>query len=232
MSCFREGISLAENTMAIKVVLIASLGKLYSETGDCTSFEKLLKEFREISDNRSQAVLQGAVYIWYNYGVTLDNAYQWEEAANAYAQAAELAAQYAPHMTGLALHNLGGVQLALGKLAQAAMTMAQAEELLSEEEVGHKKWSRRAEYFLIAGDLVSAQEAVTTALVHPSCDDMTRADVYFTWALTLEALGRPTHAQEKALLALDFAVKAVHYPGIHKVNQFLQRVGPKRPVYP
>ncbi len=227
MSCYREGIASAGKNHAIKSRLIAAMGNLYSKNGDCASYDRMMKDFARIAKEKQPGVLFWGTYVWWNYGVTLDNAFRWQEAADAYTKAADLARAF--ELTGLLgriLHNLGGVQLALGQLPQAAATMAQAEALIDDETGGHKLLSRQAEYHLAAGDLVNAQQAITAALTHAKVDDMTRADVYFTWARTLEALGRPDEAHEKALLALDFAVRAVHYPGIHKVNQFLQGVKP------
>lgn len=226
ISCFREGITAATRDRPMKARLIAALGNMYSLTGDCASYEKVLREYERIARTRQSKVLTWGTWVWYNYGVTLDNAFRWQEAANAYAKASELASEFGgTAMLGQALHNLGGVQLMLGHLPEAAATMAQAEVLLPDEAAGHKKLSRRAEFFLAAGDLVSAQQMITAALIHPLIDDRTRADVYFTWAQTLRGLGRPAECHDKAMLALDFAVKAVHYAGVHKLNRFLQELG-------
>jgi len=224
MSCFREGITIAGKQRTVKARLIASLGKLYSTTGDCTSYQKITQEFNRIARDRHPDVMWSGSYVWFNYGVTLDNAFRYQEAAEAYAAGHELAVEF--HVTdqiGPCLHNLGGVHLALGHLPEALSYMEKAEKILADEEAGHKTLSRRAEYFLAIGDLVNTQHLITSALVHPRIDDMTRADVYFTWALGLKQLRQLSESQEKALVALDYAVRAVHYPALHKINRFLQQ---------
>jgi len=231
ISCFREGIAAATRDRPLKARLIAALGNMYSLTGDCASFEKVLREYERLARTKQSRILRWGAFVWYNYGVTLDNALRWQDAATAYTKAAVLAEEFGwPGILGQALHNLGGVQLLLGRLPEAAATMAQAEALLPDESAGHKKLSRRAEFFLAAGDLVSAQQMITAALVHPLVDDRTRADVYFTWAHTLRSLGRQAECQDKAMLALEFAVKAVHYTGVHKLNRFLQELGGQQSV--
>lgn len=224
IACYREGISSARNR-SIKARLMASLGKVYSETGDANTFDLLMVEFERITRRGELEVMHWGAFVWFNYGVTLDNGFRFAEASAAYTRAAEWASRTENRsLQGQSLHNLGGVLLEMGDLPQAATVMAQAEELLGDELFGHKKLSRRAEYFLRAGDLLGTQHMITAALVHPLVDDHTRADVYFTWARTLKALRHDAEAQEKALLALDFAVRAVHYPAIHRINQFLYQL--------
>lgn len=227
MSCYREGIAAAGRNHAIKARLMAALGKLYAASGDHTSYEQMMKEFGRITRDHQPEVMRWGTFVWFNFGVALDNAFRWHDAGQAYVKAAVLAEQFElTTLLGRCLHNLGGVQLSLGQLAEAQATMLRAESLIDDETAGHKKHSRKAEYYLAADDLVNAQQMITAALTHPRVDDMTRADVYYTWARTLEALKRPTEAYEKALLALDCAVRAAHYPGVHKVNQFLQASKP------
>lgn len=225
ISCLREGIAIARRSDPIKARLIAALGKIYSKTGDCASFEKLLPEFERLSHEQHPMFRWSGIYVWFNYGVTMDNAFRFEEAEQAYLKALQLATEMDDEMIGPILHNLGGVYLALDRLKEAFTYMERAEELLSDDTSGHKRLSRRAEYHLASGDLISAQQLITTALLHPRIDEMTRADVHYTWALTLNRLGRPDEAQEKAMVALNFAVKAAHYPGLHKINQLLQHLG-------
>ncbi len=227
ISCFREGISIAGMQWTIKAKLIASLGKIYSTTGDCASYDKILQEFNRIAGDRQPAVMWSGAYVWFNFGVTLDNAFRYQEAATAYEIGHALAVEFeVSDLVGPCLHNLGGVHLAVGQLPKALYCMEKAEEVLDNEEVGHKILSRRAEYFLSAGDLVSTQQLITSALTHPRIDDMTRSDVFYTWALGLQKLGRLSEAHAKGLLALDYAVQAVHYPGLHKINRFLQGLMP------
>lgn len=224
IACYREGIAAARNR-AIKARLMAALGKIYSETGDANTFDQLMAEFHRITRREEPELVHWGAFVWFNYGVTLDNCFRYAEAASAYSKAAEWAARTENHaLQGQSLHNLGGVLLEMGDLPQAASVMAQAEELLGDEHYGHKKLSRRAEYFLKSGDLLATQHMITAAIVHPLLDDHTRGDLYFTWARTLKALRHDVEAQEKALLALDFAVRAVHYPTIHRVNQFLHQL--------
>lgn len=224
--CYREGIHAAGPDRPIKVRLMASLGNIFSQTGDCSAYERLLPEFTRAARTKDPEVVQWSAFVWYNYGVTLNNAFRYAEAAQAYERAAQFAGKSGNReLLGRSLHNLGGVQLESGNLAQAAATMAEAESLLDDDRVGHKMVSRRAEYFLASGDLISAQQMITEALLHPLMDDFTRADVHYTWARTLAALRRFSEASEVALVALNYAVRAVHYPCVHRVNQFLQRIG-------
>lgn len=229
ISSFREGLAAAGRDRPIKARLIASLGRLYTMAGDVSAYQNLIGEFERIARDRHPQVQALSTYVWFNWGVVLDNAFRYGEAEQAYARAAECALQSTnTELQGSALHNLGGVRLAMGRLAEASAAMAEAEPLLGMDENGHKILSRRAQYFLACDDLTSAQQAITDALVHPSVDDFTRADLYLTWGQTLVALGRPQEAEEKALAALDYAVKAVHYQAIHKINRFLQ--GDHRPA--
>lgn len=229
MSCWREGIALAGRDRPIKARLIAALGKIYGDSGDWKAYAEMMKEFERIARDGHPKVMYYGVWVWYNYGVALDNGFRWHEAAQAYAKAGDLAREHdVREYLWRSLHNLSGVHLYLGNLAEAAAAMAEADAILPDDGWAHKKLSRRAEYALAAGDLVSAQQWVTTALVHPGVDDFTRADVYYTWAATLDKLGRPGEAYEKALLALDHAVKTVHVAAMHRINVFLQQVSPKR----
>lgn len=222
MSCLREGIALAGKRRPLKAKLMAALSGVHSASCDYKSSEKLMKEFARISRDKDPDVMRYGIWLWFNYGIGLDNAFLWEEAASAFHKAAELAEQFAEHdMLGSCLHNLSGSLLQLGRLEETAAIMARAEGLRPVDKFGHKIYSRRAEYHIAAGDPVHAQQWITAALIHPLVDDMTRADVYFSWARTLLALGQPQAAQERALVGLDHAVKAVHYPGIHKLNRFL-----------
>lgn len=224
ISSYREGIAAASKDRALKAKLIASLSTLHSLSGDCPALESLIGEYQRMARKQQPAVLRWGVILWYNYGVALDNAFRYHGAAEAFSQAAMWAGQLDLYETlGACLHNLGGVHLARGHVAEAATAMAQAEPLLPNEHYQHKKLSRKAEFFLASGDLVSAQQMVTAALVHPLVDDMTRSDLYYTWARILQSLRRPAESIEKAMVALDCAVKAVHYPGIHKANRFLQQ---------
>jgi len=232
ISCFREGISAAGRDRPLKARLIATLSAVYALTGDCVASQALMKDYERVSREANPGVSRWGAFLWYNYGCTLDNAFRYQEAAAAFARAAALA-QSVPgleHVRGWSLHNLGGVQLALNNLPAAADAMEQAESLLlPDPSFGPKRPSRRAEYQLAAGDMESALQHITAALALPQVDDMTRADVYYTWARVLQAVGRPTaEVREKALLALDCAVKAVHYPGIDKTNRLLQQLGPAR----
>jgi tetratricopeptide (TPR) repeat protein len=227
ISCLREGMAAAGKDRPLKARIMATLAFIYSRLGDCSPYPKLMNAFAAISRDRNPEVLRWGCFLWFNYGVTLDNCFRLNEAKQAYTEALALArAFHIDHMVGTCLHNLGGDQLALGQLAEAAVTIAQAEAMFGDDGLpGAKKLSRRAEYALAAGDLVSSQQWVTSALIHPGADDMTKADIYYTWAQTLLALNRPADARERALLALEHAFLAVHYPGIHKANRLLQQLG-------
>jgi len=227
ISCFREGIALAGKDRPTKARLMVALAKIHAELGDCTSCEKLMKEFKRVARDRDQGVMRWAAHMWYNYGCTLDNAFRYTEAAPAFSAAVETAREFGvERMLGSALHNLGGVYLNLGRLTEAKATMQQA-EVHAPGDFAAKLLSRRAEYSLAAGDLAGAQHWVTEALLHPLVDDMTRADVYFTWAQVLHRLNLTQQAYDKALQALDFAVRDMHLAGIHKLNGFLQLLGPR-----
>jgi tetratricopeptide (TPR) repeat protein len=226
MSCLKEALALARRDRSLKARTIVSLGKLYALVGDCPPFDKLMEEFTHLSADNHPTVMRWGAFVWFNYGCTLDNAFRYGEAVPAFSRAAQLAEQYnQPRVQGLSYHNLSGVHLCLGNLAEASAAMTRAEALLTDDDWKHKQLSRRAEYYLAAGQLVEAQQLITEALLHPHIDDMTRADVYYTWARTLLGLNRPQEAAEKALRALDFAMKDVHFPLIHKANRFLQQLG-------
>jgi tetratricopeptide (TPR) repeat protein len=224
ISSYREGIASASKDRSLKAKLIASLSTIHSLSGDCLALERLIREYQRMARKQQPAALRWGVVLWYNYGVALDNAFRYDDAADSFSRAAVWAGQLDMHETlGACLHNLGGVHLARGHVAEAATAMAQAERLLPDEQYQHKKLSRKAEFFLASGDLVNAQQMVTAALVHPLVDDMTRSDLYYTWARILQSLRRPAESVEHAMIALDCAVKAVHYPGIHKANRLLQQ---------
>lgn len=225
MTCFREGIAAGGKDRVKKVRLMVPLGHMYNMIGDYPSFEQLMKEYRRVAKDRDPEVMRWGAVVVYNFGCTLENAFRRTEAEQAFAEAAAIAREFAPDFLGRCVHNLGGVQLTLGKFTEAAEHIAQVDTLMPDATFGHKMLSRKAEYHLATGDLISAQQYITQALVHPAVDDMTRADVYYTWAQTLVALKRPAEAQERALLGLEFAVKAVHYRGIHQLTRFLQQFG-------
>lgn len=230
VSSWREGLDAAGKNRQAKARIITSLSVIYTELGDCTACEQMIHEFERAARGQNGAVKRLGAYVWFNYGCALDNAFRWNEATEALQKALETARAFGvTHIHGQSLHNLGGVYLCLGNLDAARAAMAQAEAIMPDDTFGHKKLSRRAEYYLAVGDLHSTLHWITEALIHPGTDDMTRADVYYTWAQALAQLDHPHEAQEKALLSLDYAVKSVHYPGIHKTNALLQRFGPHRP---
>lgn len=222
MSSLREGITQCAKNRPLKAKMMAALSAVYAASCDYKSCQDLMKEFERISRDKNPEVMRFGIWLWFNHGTGLDNAFLWEEAADAFRKAAELAELFGEHdMLGTCLHNLSGALLQLGRLPEASATMDRADSYRPIEAFGHKIFSRRAEYCVAAGDPVRAQQWITEALTHPLVDHKTRADVYYTWAQTLLALEQPAAAKEKALLGLDHAVKAVHYPGIHKLNQFL-----------
>ncbi len=225
MSCFREGIALAKKDRPIKARLMAALGAIYANSGDCAQFEPLMQEYERLARGRNaQDVRYYGAFLWHNYGTALANAFRWAEAARAFTTSTDLARAFGLNeLVGRGLHDQAGAHIELGNLKEAAQAMAEADRLLPDEEWGHKKLSRQAEYALAAGDLVGAQQRVTEALLHPRVDDITNADVHFTWARVLKALNRSQEAREKALRGLDYAARAVYYPGIHKLNRLLQR---------
>jgi tetratricopeptide (TPR) repeat protein len=230
ISSFREGMACANRDRPVKVRLMAALSRVYALSGDCAACERLVREFDTLSRGIQPEVIRWGAFLLYNYGCTLDNAFRYADAVPAFQRAALLAAQAGlTSIEGASYHNLGGVYLALGNLRETLAAMTTADALWPDEEWGHKKLSRQAEYCLATGDLVGLQQYVTAALLHPQVDDMTRADVYYTWAQALAQLSRPAEAYEKALQALDYAVKDVHLPGIHKINRFLQQHAPRQP---
>jgi tetratricopeptide (TPR) repeat protein len=230
ISAFREALACAGRDRPIRVRAMAALSKIYALSGDCSACEKLIREFETLAGNSHPDVIKWGAFLLYNYGCTLDNAFRHADAAPVFQQAAQMAERASlDAVRGHSFHNLSGVYLALGQLPEAVSAMAVADSLLPDAEWGHKKLSRQAEYCLAAGDLISLQQFVTAALLHPQVDDMTRADVYYTWAQSLSKLNRSAEAYEKALQALDYAVKDVHLPGIHKINQFLRQHAPKPP---
>jgi tetratricopeptide (TPR) repeat protein len=227
MSYLREALALARRDRPLKARIIGALGKLHALAGDCPPFDKLMEEFARISADNDPNVMRYGSFVWFNYGCTLDNAFRYGDAVPAFTRAAELAEQYnQPRVQGLSFHNLSGAHLCLGNLTEALAAMTRAEALITTEDWKHKQLSRRAEYALTAGNTMEAQQLITEALLHPHVDDMTRADVYYTWARTLVQLGRPQEAADKALRALDFAMKDVHFPCIHKANRLLQQLNP------
>lgn len=224
IACFRDGIDLSKKDPVMKAKLVVALGLMYLRTGDCASYEPLLAEFNRL-DQKHPRIRRLSYDLWFNYGCVLDNAFRYPEAAEAFTRAVALAEELQlGEDLGKSLHNLGGVYLAMGRLAETAVIMARAEPLINDDLHGHKKLSRRAEYALAAGDLISAHQWVTAALLHPQVDDRTRADLHYTWAQTLRAGGRPNDALEVAWKGLNFAAKAVYHAGIHKLNRFVQEV--------
>lgn len=225
LSCYREGMAAAGRDRALKARIIASLSTIYSLSGDVPALEGLVRDMAVIAPAGDRKRGHIRPFVWFNYGVALDNCFRWDEAAEAFTLAAQEARRWKEaRVLGPSLHNLSGVRLAQGRVAEAAAIMAEAACHMPDKLFRHKNLSRQAEYFVAAGDLVSAQRAITEALVDPHTDDMTRADLYYTWARTLLAFDRPGESREKALQALEFAVQAVHYPGIHKVTRLLQEL--------
>jgi tetratricopeptide (TPR) repeat protein len=226
ISCHREGMLAAGKDRPMRARHMAALALIYSALGDTTPYERMMQEYAAISRDRHPEVMRYGGFLWYNFGVTLDHCFRYEEAADAYRTAASLAREFAvDDLLTSCLHNLGGVQLAMGRLSQAEATIAEAEALITDDaRLGAKKLNRRAELALAKQDMVSAQQWITSALIHPAADDQTKSDIFFTWAQALQALRRPQEAREKALLGLNLAVKVVDYPGIHKINVFLQQL--------
>lgn len=229
ISCFREGIAASGRNRPVKAKLMACLAKVYADIGDEASCSKLMKEFERIRDDKNLEVVRYAAWLFFAYGYTLDNAFRYQEAIAVYEQVADMARRSdQPAMVGHGLHNLGGVYVTLGRLPEALAAMTEAESLLPAGAFGHKLLSRRAEYGFKAGDLTCAQQYITEALLHPSTDDFTRADIHHTWAKVLLALGCAKEARDKALQALDFAVRSRHVAGIHLISQFLQHLVPQQ----
>lgn len=229
ISCLREGMRLAGKDRPLKVRHMAALGLLYSDLGDCAPFDAMLKEFKRLSRDQDPKVMRYGTFLWFNFGVALNNSFHYKEAAQAYSEAARLARQFdVPPVLGPSLHNLGGVQIILGQLEEAKALMDEAETFpVDTDDWRAKRLNRRAEYHLATGDLVSAQQEITEALLQAEADDYTKADIYYTWALTLRALGRPGEARERALQALGYALKAVHHTCMHNANHLLQQLGPE-----
>lgn len=222
IACLREALGAAGKDRPTKGRIMVALGMVYAYMGDCAAYEKMLKEWERISRDKNADVLRWGAPFWFNYGYTLDNAFRYEEAIVAYTRALELC-PWSEQYRGLCLHNLGGAYLYSGQLAEALAAMEQAETVYHDEP---RKLSRRAEYALATGDLTFAQQLIAEALLHAKVDDHTRANVYYTWADLLLQLGRPQEAREKALQALEYAIREVYLACIHKTNVFLKRFGP------
>lgn len=227
MSLLREALGAVGRDKAIKARILGALGGLYGRLGDVTKYNEVIKQFLRLAPEKNPQVRRYGAFVWFNYGVALENCFRYTEAVEALETAAEIAKEFGLAMLHrLALHNIGGVQLYAGNLAAAAEAMAMVQALqVPDKEFGHKLLSRQAEYTYAIGDYVSAQQWITEALLHPSADDRTKADVHFTWAQTLLALGRPEQAREKAMTALDYAFKEKYIAGLYKFNRFLQQLG-------
>ncbi|HEY3367704.1 MAG TPA: hypothetical protein VGK74_21815 [Symbiobacteriaceae bacterium] len=226
ITCYREGIQAAGKDRAIKARLIAGLTAIYGRAGDCDAFPRLLQSFERTAGGGGPAAQMWGTFVWQNYGTALVNAFRYAEAVTAFTRGAEVAHQFSiPEMEGKCYHDLSWAQVLQGNLPETAAAMARARDLWSEEQWGHKKRNVEAEYLLAMGDPNGAIQQVQAALAHPQIDDTTRADVHFTWAKALLALGCPEEAKEQATQSLDYATKAVHYPVIHKAYRFLQEQG-------
>ncbi|MDF2628115.1 MAG: Tetratricopeptide 2 repeat protein [Symbiobacteriaceae bacterium] len=221
ISCLREAMAAASKDRPTKGRIMVALGMIYAYMGDYVAFEKMLKEWERISRDRQPEVMRWGPMFWYNYGCALDNACRYAEAISVYQKALSLC-QWAENMRSDVLHNLSGAYLYSGDLPQALATMEQAETLQKNDPT---TLSRKAEYAFAVGDYTTAQQYVAEALLHPAIEHYTRGDAYYTWAQVLLALDQPQEAQEKALQALDYAIRSVHLPCIHKTNIFLQQFG-------
>lgn len=221
ISCLREGMAAASKDRPTKSRIMVALGMIYAYMGDYIAFEKMLKEWDRISRDKNPDVMRWGAMFWYNFGCALDNACKYADAIAVYQKALTFC-KWAEEMRCNVLHNLSGAFLYSGDLPRALATMEQAEALQKNDPT---TLSRRAEYALAVGDLTSAQQYVAEALLHPAIETFTRGDAYFTWAQLLLALGHPQEAREKALQALDYAIRSVHLPCIHKTNIFLQQFG-------
>ncbi|HWI53539.1 MAG TPA: tetratricopeptide repeat protein [Symbiobacteriaceae bacterium] len=222
ISCLREALEAAGKDRPTKARILVALGMIYAYMGDYVAYQKMLKDWERISRDKHAGVMRWGAQFWYNYGCALDNACRYSEAIESYKLALALCPWH-EQSRGDCLHNLGGAYLYAGDLPSARAAMEQAEPLYTDES---RKWSRRAEYALAVQDLIAAQQYITEALIQPELDDDTRATVFYTWAQLLLLLDRPQEAREKALQALDYAIRDVFLPGIHKTNMFLQRFGP------
>lgn len=229
-SCLKEGIPLAKKSPHLKATLMATLSGLYLLTLDITAAEALLTQFRRLARSHPDKVLPLVPCVLFNIGMTYDGAHRAEAARACYTEAAQAIRTQGldPSLgdpetfLGLVLHNLGGTELMLGNLEAARTAMDQANLLQPDDKYGHKKLSRHAEYYLASGDLRQAEYYITQALQHHQVDDVTRADIHYTWATVLLRSGLPSEAREKALTGLDYAVREAHYSAIHNFNQFLK----------
>ncbi|HWH70878.1 MAG TPA: tetratricopeptide repeat protein [Candidatus Sulfotelmatobacter sp.] len=222
ISCLREAMAAASNDRPTKARIMVALGMIYAYMGDYAAFEKLIKEWERISRDKNPDVMKWGAPLWFNYGCTLDNACRYGEAIAVYKRALTLCT-WAEEHRGRVLHNLGGACLYSGTLSEAKAAMDEAEPLYGDEP---NTLSRRAEYALAVSDLPNTQQYITEALLHAHVEDDTRAVVYLTWAQLLLALDQPQKARETALKALDYAIRSVSLPAIHKANLFLQRLAP------
>jgi tetratricopeptide (TPR) repeat protein len=229
-ACLKEAIPLARRHPALQAKLMTTLSALYTLTADAPAAETLLTQFRGLARSRPGAVRPLLGGILYNVGIACERVKRTRAARDYYREAAETIERHgldpslgAPaDLLGRAIHNLGGMELKLGNLTRAREAMERAEALQPDERYGHKKLSRLAEFHLVSGDLQEAQQLVTAALTHERVDDFTRADLYYTWARILSGLRREGKAREKALTALDYAVRSAHYALIHDINLFLR----------
>jgi len=222
ISCLREAVTAARNDRPTKARVLVALGMIYAYSGDYVAYEKMLKDWTSVARGKDPNVMKWGASFWRNYGCTLDNAMRFTEAIAAYQKALTLCS-WAEHERGNVLHNIGGAHLYLNNLEEARAAMIQAEPLVTDEVA---RLSRRAEYALAMGDLVTGQQYIAEALLHPSADDYARTGLYYVWAQLLHKAEKPQEAREKALTALDFAVKGVQLPDIHKINMFLRRLNP------
>lgn len=222
ISSLREAVTVAGNDRPTKARSMVGLTMIYAYMGDYAACEKLVREWKRIAQEKHPEVMKWGAALWYNYGCTLDNACRYPEAITVYTKALALCT-WAEEFRGRVLHNLGGAYLYSGNLSEAKSYMNLAEPLSTDEP---NRLSRRAEYALAVGDLASAQLYVTETLLHPDTEDDTRAVAHLTWAQVLLAHDQPLRAREKALEALEFAIRSVSLPNIHKANLLLQRMGP------
>lgn len=222
LTCYREALEASGNNKPIKAQIVAGLARISSDAGDCDAFMPLIKDYERLSRAGGRSVRVWGIHIWQNYGTALMGAFRYAEAATAFTKAMNLARTFdIKRLEGRCAHDLSWAEVLQGHVPEARAAMERARDLFPDDEWGHKKLNVEAEFMLISGDPDGALQPIQAALAHPRADDTTRADIYYTWAKALLALGNTGEAREKALKSLDFAVKAVHYPVIHKANRFL-----------
>lgn len=234
-SCVHEALELAQDASAMQVRLLATLAPIYAEGGDYRRVHRVLQQFLLLAlRHPTKEVTRWAGHIRFNLALCYEtNPDRLAEAVRTYRQAVadwESAAGCFPDpmlqaLVASGLHNLSGVLLRLGHVNQAKTAADQAARGLAPDIWGAKVLNRQAELHLALGDPAAAVGTVSQAAAHPSLenDDVTRADILFTWARAELLLGNTAAAHAKAVQALDLAMRRGYARLIDQVLAFLQQ---------